>query len=367
MSLGDPFQTTFEGARQGIGTLGQAANNIASQYAQKKQLDKQKSDTVSMLKQMGLLTEQPADVMSWEKELGKHAKEVGIDKLNVEGSADPEERVNQIKTIFDTFKLPYPKAKSMTINAEEMAKMGGEWNPQTGGVAFKPPQPKSANEEALKAENLKYMTNINKQMDGGQGGTDLIYRDPVTGEEVQKEQALQDIKEGRGQYVVNQRIATKAGMKESSVVKPADLTEGEKNYLITSKRVQHSLDDLKNNIYPRLEKLGGNQDWESFQAQSMPFIAIKDQNIQDLKSSLNRLKADIPFSRGGKQLTPMEAKRVDVLLNPFGKTKETRDQDLDRFKEEFFSGEHLMKYGQSPRMSGGENSQGSVGKYKLVK
>ena len=47
------------------------------------------------------------------------------------------------------------------------------------------------------------------------------------------------------------------------------------------------------------------------------------------------MKADIPFLRGGKQLTPMEAKRVDILLDPTGKSDKTKLENIDKFEKEF--------------------------------
>jgi len=41
--------------------------------------------------------------------------------------------------------------------------------------------------------------------------------------------------------------------------------------------------------------------------------------LQSFQSDLNNLKRLIPFTDGGKQLTPFEAKRVFALLNTMGK------------------------------------------------
>jgi hypothetical protein len=178
--------------------------------------------------------------------------------------------------------------------------------------------------------------------------TDIVYRHPITGEEVDPDEAKANIASGIGQYIVNQKINTKAGVVEKPLTKPTDPTESEKNYLLTSDRVTKTLDSIANIVVPRIEKAMGNKDWAAFQAQKLPFWTIGDQNIQDYKSSVNRLKSDIPFLRGGKQLTPTEAKRVDVLVDPFGKSKETYMADIQRFKEEFGVGSNLMKFGLAP-------------------
>ena len=62
-------------------------------------------------------------------------------------------------------------------------------------------------------------------------------------------------------------------------------------------------------------------------------------------ADLNALKADIPFLRGGKQLTPTEAKRVDKLLNPFGKKPNVYKRDIEIFQKEFYTGKEIMKHG----------------------
>jgi len=56
-----------------------------------------------------------------------------------------------------------------------------------------------------------------------------------------------------------------------------------------------------------------------------------------LQSEINNLKARIPFAKGGKQLTPFEAKILFRLLNLFGKEDTTIIRDYQRFVKEFDS------------------------------
>lgn len=56
---------------------------------------------------------------------------------------------------------------------------------------------------------------------------------------------------------------------------------------------------------------------------------------EDFISELNALKAIIPFAKGGKQLTPFEAKQLFRLVEVKGKKKETIKKDLKRFGIEF--------------------------------
>lgn len=345
----DYFDTTYAGAFKAGNSLGEGLNSAAGDASRAIELNKNRQLAFNTLKQAGMIstkTEQPSleELTQGAKDF---AKQQGHD-LVINTGSDPEAAKKNIMGIYKALNIPMPQAKSTTVlNLTP----GTKYDPVKGDVSFEASD-KSPLDALIKMENLRYLQGVNKQMETGGNPDNRVYRDPVTGEEVPAETAIENMKNGQGRYVINQRVMTKAGPKESPLVTPDNLTESEKNYLITANRVKTSLDDLQNNIYPKLDKLGGNKDWEAFQAERVPFIGIKNQDIQDYKSSLNRLKSDIPFLRGGKQLTATEAKRVDILLNPFGKSDKTRQEDLDRFKKEFNMGENLMKYGQAPSMSG---------------
>lgn len=183
---------------------------------------------------------------------------------------------------------------------------------------------------------------MEKQLAGGE--IQKVYRNPVTGEQVDEATALEDMKNGLGVYQVNQVISTRAGIVERPLNKPPDLTEGEKRYVTDTTTLNNSLDNLDSGFDALYEKYG-NTDWQAYQMQSLPYIFTKDQDVQNLKSDLIALKAAIPFQRGGKALTKSESERIDVMLNPLGKTKETYKKDLKRFKNEFMTGEGVIKYG----------------------
>lgn len=70
-------------------------------------------------------------------------------------------------------------------------------------------------ESQIKSENLKYLQGINKQMGGGAGSSNnLIYRRADTGEEVSKEEAQAAIANGDKNFLVNQKVISKSGIKE---------------------------------------------------------------------------------------------------------------------------------------------------------
>jgi len=77
-----------------------------------------------------------------------------------------------------------------------------------------------------------------------------------------------------------------------------------------------------------------------------PFLANQaGKEVGDYSAQISKLKALIPFARGGKALTGTEAKRVDILLNPAGKTDEQQVQDLQDFRAEFLYGADLTTGG----------------------
>lgn len=194
-------------------------------------------------------------------------------------------------------------------------------------------------------EQRKYNTELmRRQLEGGDA--QIIYRDPITGEEVSPEQAQKDMEEGLGIYQMNQVTNTRNGVVEKPLNKVPELTESEKKYIVDAKRISQTLGTMQD-TYEKLQDRFKNSkaSWQIFQTQSLPYALTQDQDIQNFKSDLIRLKADIPFLRGGKQLTATEAKRVDSMLNPFGKSPETYSKDIKSFESEFMYGTEISKYG----------------------
>lgn len=179
----------------------------------------------------------------------------------------------------------------------------------------------------------------------GQTGIEKVYRDPITGQEVDPAVAEEDMRNGLGIYQVNQRMSTRGGVVEKPLNKLPDLTEGEKTYVHQARIINDSLGSLLGNYDALYEK--GAADWGSLQAEKLPYYLTKDQDVQNFKSDLQFLKGQIPFLRGGKNLTKTESARVDNLLNPFGKSKKTFEKDISRFQDEFLGGAEIMKFGMN--------------------
>lgn len=57
-------------------------------------------------------------------------------------------------------------------------------------------------------------------------------------------------------------------------------------------------------------------------------LSSQDTKLQSFQSDINNLKRLIPFTDGGKQLTPFEAKRVFALLNTTGKNDQQIYKDI---------------------------------------
>lgn len=205
----------------------------------------------------------------------------------------------------------------------------------------------SATPEA-QARTKYYQANADWLTKAGQGsdeGADLVYRRGATGETVPAAQAIGEIEQGNRDFTINQRRVGRSGVIETPISKPADLTEREKEYIITSKRIQKRLGGIQE-LVPEVRQKGYGE-LENFAVQSkrVPYIFLRDKTLKDLKSNIDSVKADIPFLRGGKQLTIEEGRRVDILLSPFGKSDEIYQRDIGQFQEEFILGERLMTEG----------------------
>lgn len=188
---------------------------------------------------------------------------------------------------------------------------------------------------------------MEKMLKGQEEGSsaNIIYRDPITGAEVDPEIAEADMEAGLGVYQKNQILSTRSGIVEKPLNKVPDLTQEEKKYVNDARILNQSLIKLDTGFDSLFNKYGNRNDWKAFSIEKLPYFLDRDPEVQNLKSELIYLKAAIPFLRGGKQLTITEAKRVDVMLNPFGKNKETFKKDLQRFENEFMAGSDIMKFG----------------------
>ena len=77
----------------------------------------------------------------------------------------------------------------------------------------------------------------------------------------------------------------------------------------------------------------------------VPFLVSGDKMSEDLQGAITRLKADIPFTRGGKALTPTESSRIDALLNTAGKSDSRIKRDIQIFQQEFAGKAGVMPAG----------------------
>lgn len=153
----DYFDQGFQAGAAGINSLGQGLNQVAGLYAQNKQKQKQQANSLNMLKQLGILQQDPIepDVNDYEKALSQHASQIGLNNLQVTGSADPEQRKKEIKAILDPLGLsPKPKMTDPVFNAKRAAEVGLNYDPNTGEMSVKPPQVKNLSSDVLSLSGL---------------------------------------------------------------------------------------------------------------------------------------------------------------------------------------------------------------------
>jgi hypothetical protein len=199
--------------------------------------------------------------------------------------------------------------------------------------------------ETLIAQRKANTDLMNRQLEGfNNSATKIIYRDPVTGEEVDQATAEKDMAEGLGVYQMNQIMSTRSGLVEKPLNKVPDLNREEKQYVNDARLVNNSLTNIESGYDKLYNKFKGTG-WQSFQIEKVPFYLAKDPDVQNLKSELNYIKGRITFMRGGTALTKTEAARIDVLVNPFGKNRETYKKDINRLQDEFLTGSSIAKFG----------------------
>ena len=162
------------------------------------------------------------------------------------------------------------------------------------------------------------------------------------------QQAMQG---GGGNFPVGTTI-TSGGM---TIPLNPRLTDDTKKSVAGGELVSQSADKIISLVN---EGIGTNY-LDQMYIQHAPFVALKGKR-ESFKSELNRLKATIPFAKGGKQLTPFEAKLLFSLVETVGKEKDTIINDLERFKVEFNRLGELAKQGAAgikDSSSGQENTK----------
>lgn len=84
-----------------------------------------------------------------------------------------------------------------------------------------------------------------------------------------------------------------------------------------------------------------------------------DPKLQSFQSDLNALKKTLPFTEGGKQLTPFEAKQVFALLNITGKSNEQIVNDIGQALAIIREKERLALGGRNAALQGQQQPEQS--------
>ena len=115
---------------------------------------------------------------------------------------------------------------------------------------------------------------------------------------------------------------------------PSRLTDTEQQIVGTVRGLEPSLTRIKDLLGKGImnSKFGslGRTMKQQLVDSGDPLLTSTDKDLQDLQSEFNALKADIPFTKGGKALTGIEQKLVFRGLNTRGKSDEIILRDLDR-------------------------------------
>ena len=148
MSLGDPFQTTYEGSRQALGSYGQALGQIAGDYRQTKEKQAQGQATQNMLKQFGILTDKEKPYSMDEiKDFAK--KKFGTD-ININSTMPEDKQVETAQRLLDSMGIKLPKRTTPEIDLDRAAKMGMTYKPDAfgGEATFAPKKQEPTIEES---------------------------------------------------------------------------------------------------------------------------------------------------------------------------------------------------------------------------
>lgn len=121
------------------------------------------------------------------------------------------------------------------------------------------------------------------------------------------------------------------------------LTDEEKKIVEAGPRITNTIDEIVGYI-----NTNGINMFQSMLVDSGNPLFVSGA-LEELQSRLNSLKAEIPFTQGGKQLTPFESKLLFRLLNITGKSAETIQRDLMLFSEKFGRLEQLASQGMNSR------------------
>lgn len=120
MALSDPFQTTFEGARQGLSTFGESLQILTQQYVKNKKEQREKQERIQRLKEIGVIEEEQPTLEDYKK----LAKTQGA-TLNVSSKMSEDEALSNARMLTDAFGLTSPKTGRWKINLDKIRQHPG--------------------------------------------------------------------------------------------------------------------------------------------------------------------------------------------------------------------------------------------------
>lgn len=178
------------------------------------------------------------------------------------------------------------------------------------------------------AEKIKVMLDSNPQM------AQVIGIDPnktgSTTSSLDYIKALTNTAGGEG-FVPGTKANVKTPFGTMSIPMNREFTEGEAGVVAGAQSLENTVteitDMLNNGVLGKGDFVRTAR--QGIADSTNALLSSKDPKLQAFQQALNTLKKTLPFTEGGKQLTPFEAKRVFALLNVTGKTDEQIIKDIN--------------------------------------
>jgi hypothetical protein len=201
-----------------------------------------------------------------------------------------------------------------------------------------------------KQQNMQLMSQRLNQFltQGGSGGDEdfaIDTLDPVTGKFTLKNVGLQ-----------RQRDQEKADLQVETAQRKRELTGEEQKTVAGAENIETNVNEVLGLLDNVVTEKGGFDDRFVRSRIDAGNALLVSGDAERLQSAVNKLKAQIPFAKGGKQLTPFEARTLFRLLDMTGKEKETIRRDLNSFVQEFGRLSELAKTGKVGEPSTGKSA-----------
>jgi len=263
-----------------------------------------------------------------------------------------------------------PESKTSDINElimKERVKRMIEGDPLAKKRAEIELQAEMDKSNPAKQADLKIKERILKGME--EGGA-RIFRDVLTGEEVDEQTALIGMQQGK-QYKVFLRSQTRSGAKESEIAGPPKRTENENDFLSQAPQAIKDLESIITQLTSDFQA-----PWGGFaRVSSRNRVLVPEQKLRKLQEPYTRVLKNLLFGPAGKALTGTEREVLEKAAEATGKSPEEWERDMIAALDVVKNKHKMLTTGQIPTMTvqPGESQtvpttagQSKVGKYIIV-